>query len=413
MPSTAASASSAWFPEASLDVEQESSLGRIGPYQILKRIGVGGMGEVFLAYDSRLDRRVAIKRIRPGPEVTPVSRERFRREARLAARLSHSAIVQVYDILEEEGSEYIVMEYVEGATLRDQVRRGPMDVRAALELARELAAGLDTAHRQGILHRDLKTENVLIPTSGGAKILDFGIAKRLLDSEEEGSLTAESSILGTCRAMSPEQARGEPLDSSTDLFSLGVLLYETLTGTSPFEAESQVEHPEPRDPAPADAGAQAQSGDPLAALATDRPASGEDRGDAPRLGRRGAAGAGGDRRAPRHREPLRSTRPEAPRRPRSSSPPWSTSRSLRGRARPPRAAFLSSFLSFLESRSCFWWLSLSRRCSCGAEPAISPPSRSRSTVCRRPARARRSPSSGSRISRRRGRAPGWARPSPK
>ncbi len=219
---------------------QESSLGRIGPYQILERIGAGGMGEVFLAYDSRLDRRVAIKRIRPGPAVTPVSRERFRREARLAARLSHSSIVQVYDILEEEGSEYIVMEYVEGTTLRDQVRQGPMDVRAALELARELTAGLDTAHRQGIIHRDLKTENVLISSSGGAKILDFGIAKRLLDSEEEGSLTAESAILGTCRAMSPEQARGAPLTPSTDLFALGVLLYETLTGTSPFEAESQV-----------------------------------------------------------------------------------------------------------------------------------------------------------------------------
>jgi serine/threonine-protein kinase len=224
----------------SLDAEQESSLGRIGPYQILERIGMGGMGEVFLAYDSRLDRRVAIKRIRPGSEVTAASRERFRREARLAARLSHSAIVQVYDILEEEGSEYIVMEYVEGTTLRDQVRRGPLDVRAVLELARELAAGLDTAHRQGIIHRDLKTENVLVSTSGGAKILDFGIAKRLLDSGEEGSLTAESSILGTCRAMSPEQARGEPLDPSTDLFALGVLLYEALTGTSPFEAESHL-----------------------------------------------------------------------------------------------------------------------------------------------------------------------------
>ncbi|HEY4562262.1 MAG TPA: serine/threonine-protein kinase, partial [Thermoanaerobaculia bacterium] len=238
MLSTAAPASSAWFPEASLDVQQESSLGRIGPYQILKRIGAGGMGEVFLAYDSRLDRMVAIKRIRPGP-VTPVSRERFRREARLAARLSHSAIVQVYDILEEEESEHIVMEYVEGTTLRDQVRQGPLDVRATLELARELAAGLDTAHRQGIIHRDLKTENVLISTSGGPKILDFGIAKRFLDSEE-GSLTADSSILGTCRAMSPEQAQGEPLTPSSDLFALGVLLYETLTGISPFEAESSV-----------------------------------------------------------------------------------------------------------------------------------------------------------------------------
>ena len=219
---------------------QESSLGRIGPYQVLERIGVGGMGEVFLAYDDRLDRKVAIKRIRPGSEVTPESRERFRREARLAARLSHSAIVQVYDILQEDGSEYIVMEYVEGTTLRDQVRRGPMEVRAALELARELAAGLDTAHRQGIIHRDLKTENVLVSTSGGPKILDFGIAKRLLDSEDEGSLTGDHVVLGTCRAMSPEQARGEPLDPSTDLFALGVLLYEALTGTSPFEMESRM-----------------------------------------------------------------------------------------------------------------------------------------------------------------------------
>ncbi len=217
-------------------MEQESSLGQIGPYQILQRIGVGGMGEVFLAYDSRLDRRVAIKRIRPGPAVTPVSRERFRREARLAARLSHSAIVQVYDILEEEGNEYIVMEYVEGTTLRDL---GPLDVRVALELGRELAAGLDMAHRQGIIHRDLKTENILV-SPGGPKILDFGIAKRLLESQEEGSLTADHSVVGTCRVMSPEQARGEPVGPGTDLFALGVLLYEVLTGTSPFEAESPV-----------------------------------------------------------------------------------------------------------------------------------------------------------------------------
>jgi tetratricopeptide (TPR) repeat protein/predicted Ser/Thr protein kinase len=225
-------------------VEQESSLGRIGPYQILERIGVGGMGEVFLAYDSRLDRRVAIKRIRPGAEVKPANRERFRREARLAARLSHSAIVQVYDILEEEGNEYIVMEYVEGTTLRDQIGEGPLEVRAAVELAREVAAGLEAAHRQGIIHRDLKTENVLVSTAGGPKILDFGIAKRLLDNnpdnKEEGSLTADHAVVGTCRSMSPEQARGEPLAPSADHFALGVLLYEALTGLSPFEAESSL-----------------------------------------------------------------------------------------------------------------------------------------------------------------------------
>src|SRR4051812_23248397 len=139
MLSTAAPASSAWFPEASLDVQQESSLGRIGPYQILKRIGAGGMGEVFLAYDSRLDRMVAIKRIRPGP-VTPVSRERFRRGARLGGRLGHLGIGQVFGNLEEEEREAIRKEVGEGAALRGQGPQGPLDVRATLELARELAA---------------------------------------------------------------------------------------------------------------------------------------------------------------------------------------------------------------------------------------------------------------------------------
>ncbi len=223
-----------------MDVKQVRSLGRIGPYQILERIGVGGMGEVFLAYDDRLDRKVAIKRIRPGTEGTLDRRERFRREARLAARLSHSAIVQVYDILQEDGTDYIVMEYVEGTTLRDLIRLGPLDVREVLELAREVAAGLEAAHRQGIIHRDLKTENVLVSASGGPKIMDFGIAKRLLDDEGEESLTVDNAVVGTCRAMSPEQARGEPLDHGTDLFALGVLLYEALTGISPFETESHL-----------------------------------------------------------------------------------------------------------------------------------------------------------------------------
>lgn len=215
--------------------------GRIGPYRILERLGSGGMGEVFLAYDERLDRRVAIKRIRLEAGGSSQRRERFRREARMAARLSHPAIVQVHDILEENGADYIVMEYVEGTSLREIVDRGPLPARRVVELACELADGLDAAHRAGIVHRDLKTENVLITPSGRPKIADFGIAKRLLaEEEEEESLTADHTVLGTCRVMSPEQARGEPVDHRTDLFALGVLLYEALTAESPFQAENSL-----------------------------------------------------------------------------------------------------------------------------------------------------------------------------
>ncbi|HKH45559.1 MAG TPA: protein kinase [Thermoanaerobaculia bacterium] len=220
--------------------ERSNAVETIGPYRILERLGAGGMGEVFLAYDDRLDRRVAIKRIRPDAGAKPDRRERFRREARMAARLSHPAIVQVYDILQENDLDYIIMEYVEGATLRKMVERGPLPVRQVLELARELADGLEAAHREGIVHRDLKAENVLVTFSGRPKIMDFGIAKRLLAEEGEESLTAEDAVVGTCRSMSPEQARGEPVDHRTDLFALGVLLYEMLTGTSPFAAENRL-----------------------------------------------------------------------------------------------------------------------------------------------------------------------------
>lgn len=220
--------------------ERSNAAETIGPYRILERLGAGGMGEVFLAYDSRLDRRVALKRIRPDAGAKPDRRERFRREARMAARLSHPAIVQVYDILQENGLDYIVMEYVEGETLREMVERGPLPVRRAVELARELADGLEAAHRQGIVHRDLKSENVLVTESGRPKITDFGIAKRLLATEGEESLTAEDAVVGTCRSMSPEQARGEEVDHRTDLFALGVLLYEALAGVSPFAAENRL-----------------------------------------------------------------------------------------------------------------------------------------------------------------------------
>jgi serine/threonine protein kinase/tetratricopeptide (TPR) repeat protein len=217
----------------------------IGPYRVLERLGRGGMGEVFLAYDERLDRRVAVKRIRPDAGTSPERRERFRREARVSARLNHPAIVQIYDILTEGDLEHIVMEHVEGADLHKILARGPLDVPQVMRLARQLSDGLDAAHRQGIVHRDFKAENVLVTASGQAKIADFGIAKRLLamsgeggDAEIEESLTGGNVVLGTYRTMSPEQARGEPVDHRTDLFALGVLLYEALTGRSPFAAEN-------------------------------------------------------------------------------------------------------------------------------------------------------------------------------
>jgi len=216
------------------------SLGKIGPYELLRRLGAGGMGEVFLAYDERLDRQVAIKRIRSDKDATSERRERFRREARVAARLNHPAIVQVYDVLAEGDVDSIVMEAVEGTDLRTLIGGRPLPLEAAAVIARDVADGLAEAHRQGIVHRDLKTENVLVTPAGRAKITDFGIAKRLLAGKTEDSLTAIGHVMGTYRAMSPEQARGEEVDHRSDLFSFGILLYEMLTGRSPFAAENEL-----------------------------------------------------------------------------------------------------------------------------------------------------------------------------
>jgi serine/threonine protein kinase/tetratricopeptide (TPR) repeat protein len=219
-------------------------LGKIGPYQLLKRLGAGGMGEVYLAYDERLDRQVAIKRIRSDKGPSSERRERFRREARLAARLNHPAIVQIYDVLAEGDVDSIVMEAVEGTDLRTLIDDRPLPLGRALVIARDVADGLAEAHRQGIVHRDLKSENVLVTPAGHAKITDFGIAKSLLgrlreDTPEE-SLTAMGHVMGTYRAMSPEQARGEEVDHRSDLFSFGILLYEMLTGLSPFAAPNEL-----------------------------------------------------------------------------------------------------------------------------------------------------------------------------
>jgi eukaryotic-like serine/threonine-protein kinase len=213
----------------------------IGIYRVESRIGHGGMGEVFLAWDDRLERRVAIKRIRRDAGLSAEQRERFRREARLAARLSHSAVVQIYDLVTEEAEDALVMEYVEGRTLAERLTAGPLEIADALRLAQEIAQGLAAAHEAGLIHRDLKAANVIVTPAGHAKILDFGLARPVSRRPDEAPLTRQGFVIGTFHSMSPEQARGDELDQRSDLFSFGILLYEMLTGQAPFRAENPAE----------------------------------------------------------------------------------------------------------------------------------------------------------------------------
>jgi serine/threonine-protein kinase len=227
----------------------------IGPYRITGRLGRGGMGEVLRAYDDRLGRSVAIKRVHPDVRNPDEALRRFQREARTVARLSHPAIVQVYDWAESAGQYWLVMELIEGDSLDDVVAEGPLSVERALEIARDVASALAEAHDASIVHRDLKTSNVILTPRGRAKVLDFGLARPVVpeepappsmapdreDSAARLRLTGEGRILGTVGAMSPEQALGRPVDYRSDLFSLGILLYEMLSGSSPFEGRNAPE----------------------------------------------------------------------------------------------------------------------------------------------------------------------------
>lgn len=214
----------------------------IGAYRLESLLGRGGMGEVFLAWDERLERRVAIKRIREDAFALARQRERFRREARMAARLSHAAVVQVHDLVLDDSGDAIVMEYVQGTTLAERMAQGPLAAADAVRLAREIAEGLAAAHGAGLIHRDLKAENVIVTPQGRAKILDFGLARPMTREMAGGEdlLTHHGAVIGTSYAMSPEQAGGEELDERSDLFSLGVLLRQMLTGRSPFLAENSL-----------------------------------------------------------------------------------------------------------------------------------------------------------------------------
>ncbi len=208
---------------------------RLGPYRLEQLLGQGGMGVVYRAWDERLERAVAVKQVRRGAGADLQARRRFQREARAAARLSHPAVVHLYDVVSTDDDNWIVMELVEGETVAQRLRGGPLPLAEAVRIARDVAEGLAAAHGKGIVHRDLKAENVMVTPSGQVKVLDFGIAKQVGNEETaDESLTDVGAVVGTVRAMSPEQAMGGTVGPPSDLFSLGTLLYEMTTGSSPF-----------------------------------------------------------------------------------------------------------------------------------------------------------------------------------
>jgi len=213
-----------------------STAGRtIGHYRVRRVLGEGGMGVVYLADDTRLGRTVALKALAPRFSGDPQRTERLRREARAAASLAHPGIATVYALEELEGQLYIASEYVAGETLRDEMEvRGPLGPQRARETGVALARALSVAHKRGIVHRDLKPENVIRTPDDEVKILDFGIAKFSDPMHGAAELTGDSNVLGTPGYMSPEQIRGLPVDARSDIFSLGVLIYELATGCHPF-----------------------------------------------------------------------------------------------------------------------------------------------------------------------------------
>jgi serine/threonine-protein kinase len=208
-------------------------------YELGEVLGYGGMAEVFRGVDVRLGREVAVKILRADLARDPAFLGRFRREAQAAASLNHPAIVSVYDTGEDDGTPYIVMEYVAGRTLRDAVRaEGRLLPRRALEIVAAVCDALEYSHRAGIVHRDIKPGNVMLTPAGDVKVMDFGIARALAGGVNTATQTA--TVLGTAQYLSPEQARGELVDARSDVYSTGCLLYELLTGAPPFQGENAV-----------------------------------------------------------------------------------------------------------------------------------------------------------------------------
>jgi eukaryotic-like serine/threonine-protein kinase len=219
---------------------------QVGRYRIDNLIASGGVGDVYRARDSRLGRLVALKVLKPGVPMDANRLARFAREARTTAQLNHPNIVGIYDVGSHDGQPYVVSELLHGETLRARMETGPLPVRLAVDHTVEIAQGLIAAHEAGIVHRDLKPENIFIMDNERLKILDFGLAKCRketlgLPQQDSSKSTEPGTILGTVGYMSPEQVRGGVTDERSDIFSLGVILYEMIAGVGPFRGDSAVE----------------------------------------------------------------------------------------------------------------------------------------------------------------------------
>jgi eukaryotic-like serine/threonine-protein kinase len=221
---------------------------KLGPYEIQSPLGAGGMGEVYRARDTRLDRTVAVKILPQHLSECAEARQRFDREARAVSSLSHPHICYLYDVGLQDGTNYLVMEYLEGETLADRLRKGPLPLEQVFRIGAEICEGLEKAHRSCVVHRDLKPSNVML-TKSGVKLMDFGLSKALGAVVGTGStpnslatmsgpLTAEGTIVGTFQYMSPEQVEGKDADTRSDIFSLGAVLYEMATGKRAFEGKT-------------------------------------------------------------------------------------------------------------------------------------------------------------------------------
>src|SRR5512136_1983547 len=220
----------------------------VGPYEILAAIGAGGMGEVWRAHDTRLDRDVALKVLPADALGDDTARARLVREARLASKLNHPHICTVYEVGESDDQTYIAMELVEGQPLSARVAEGPLPVEQILRYGQQMADALAHAHGRGVVHRDFKSANVVVTPEGQVKVLDFGLAKRLTGEDlaeattvSRHSLTAPGVVAGTLAYMAPEQLKGQPADARSDIWALGVVLYELAAGQRPFQGQTGFE----------------------------------------------------------------------------------------------------------------------------------------------------------------------------
>src|SRR5882762_2109969 len=228
-------------------LQDDQVVGRkLGPYAIIARLGAGGMGEVYLAEDTRLGRKVALKML-PAHLTTEDERvRRFQQEARAASALNHPNIITIYEIGEIDSRHFMATEFIEGETLFERLKAGPMKLRDALDLAVQVTSALCAAHQAGIVHRDIKPGNIMLRTDGIVKVLDFGLAtitEQKSDDLEAATLvkTKPGIVMGTAHYMSPEQARGQKMDARTDIFSLGVVLYQMVTGRVPFAGQTMTD----------------------------------------------------------------------------------------------------------------------------------------------------------------------------